>query len=292
MGKKESNILSRRLIHSYLSSIISISLVLFLVGIAGFVTVNARSVSDFFKENIKVSAILNLETTDQEAESFAMELRNKDFVREVDIISKEQGVKEMKALLGEDFLSVFETNPIPISLDIQLTAQYVTKDSLIKVEAALRDMPLVDDVVYQESLVELLNANLEKIGIILAIVVVLLLFISSVLINNTVRLNIYAKRFTIHTMRLVGATKGFISRPFVGQAFFQGFISGLVAVLALLGVLYLIRNEFNQLFMMFNYRLLMYVLGCVIVLGVLICIVSTLLVVRRMISLTNDELYY
>lgn len=292
MAKKESNILNRRLIHSYLSSIISISLVLFLVGVAGLVAVNAGAVSDYFKENIKISALLNLETTDQEAISFAEELQKKEFTKSVEIISKEQGVKEMKALLGEDFLSVFETNPIPISLDIQVSAQYVTSDSLKKVEETLREMPLVDDVAYQESLVELLNANLEKMGLVLAVFILLLLFISFVLINNTVRLNVYSKRFTIHTMRLVGATKGFISRPFIGQAFFQGLISGSVAVLALLGVLYLIRNEFNQLFLMFNFSLLAYVLLGVILLGVLICIISTIFVVRRLVSLTNDELYY
>jgi cell division transport system permease protein len=292
MAKKESNILNRRLIHSYLSSIISISLVLFLVGVAGLVAVNAGAVSNYFKENIKISALLNLETTDQEAISFAEELQKKEFTKSVEIISKEQGVKEMKALLGEDFLSVFETNPIPISLDIQVSAQYVTADSLKKVEETLREMPLVDDVAYQESLVELLNANLEKMGLVLAVFILLLLFISFVLINNTVRLNVYSKRFTIHTMRLVGATKGFISRPFIGQAFFQGLISGSVAVLALLGVLYLIRNEFNQLFLMFNFSLLAYVLLGVILLGVLICIISTIFVVRRLVSLTNDELYY
>jgi cell division transport system permease protein len=292
MAKKESNILNRRLIHSYLSSIISISLVLFLVGVAGLVAVNAGAVSNYFKENIKISALLNLETTDQEAISFAEELQKKEFTKSVEIISKEQGVKEMKALLGEDFLSVFETNPIPISLDIQVSAQYVTSDSLKKVEETLREMPLVDDVAYQESLVELLNANLEKMGLVLAVFILLLLFISFVLINNTVRLNVYSKRFTIHTMRLVGATKGFISRPFIGQAFFQGLISGSVAVLALLGVLYLIRNEFNQLFLMFNFSLLAYVLLGVILLGVLICIISTIFVVRRLVSLTNDELYY
>jgi cell division transport system permease protein len=292
MAKKESNILNRRLIHSYLSSIISISLVLFLVGVAGLVAVNAGAVSNYFKENIKISALLNLETTDQEAISFAEELQKKEFTKSVEIISKEQGVKEMKALLGEDFLSVFETNPIPISLDIQVSAQYVTSDSLKKVEETLREMPLVDDVAYQESLVELLNANLEKMGLVLAVFILLLLFISFVLINNTVRLNVYSKRFTIHTMRLVGATKGFISRPFIGQAFFQGLISGSVAVLALLGVLYLIRNEFNQLFLMFNFSLLAYVLLGVILLGVLICIISTIFVVRKLVSLTNDELYY
>lgn len=292
MGKKESNILFRRLIHSYLSSVISISLVLFLVGIAGIVAANAKGVSDFFKENITVSAIMNLEVSEVEAESVAKKISKKRYVKAVDIISKEQGVKEMKELLGEDFLNVFETNPIPVSLDIQVNAEYFSKDSLAMVQKDLQKEKMIAEVVYQESLVDLLNANLEKIGLVLGVFILLLMFISFVLINNTVRLNVYSKRFTIHTMRLVGATNGFICKPFAGQAFFQGMISSSIAVLALIGVMYVVRNEFNQLFELLDEMMLGAVLVAVILLGVLICVFSTIIVVRGMVSLTNDELYY
>jgi cell division transport system permease protein len=291
MGKKESNILFRRLIHSYLSSVVSISLVLFLVGIAGIVAANAKGVSDFFKENIAVSAIMNVEVSEVEAGAVAKEFLKKRYVKAVDIVSKEQGVKEMKELLGEDFLSVFESNPIPVSLDIQVNAEFFSKDSLAMIQRELQMDPMVAEVVYQESLVDLLNANLEKIGLVLGIFILLLMFISFVLINNTVRLNVYSKRFTIHTMRLVGATKGFICRPFAGQAFFQGIISSSIAVLALIGVLYIVRNEFNQMFLLFDMKVLGIVLLGVIVTGILICLLSTIFVVRRLISLTNDELY-
>lgn len=291
MGKKESNILFRRLFHSYLSSVVSISLVLFLVGIAGIVAANAKGVSDFFKENIAVSAIMNVEVSEVEAGAVAKEFLKKRYVKAVDIVSKEQGVKEMKELLGEDFLSVFESNPIPVSLDIQVNAEYFSKDSLAMIQRELQLDPMVAEVVYQESLVDLLNANLEKIGVVLGVFILLLMFISFVLINNTVRLNVYSKRFTIHTMRLVGATKGFICRPFAGQAFFQGIISSSIAVLALIGVLYIVRNEFNQMFLLFDMKVLGIVLLGVIAIGILICLLSTIFVVRRLISLTNDELY-
>lgn len=291
MGKKESNILFRRLIHSYLSSVISISLVLFLVGIAGIVAANAKGVSDFFKENITLSAIMNVEVNEVEAEGVAKKFSKKRYVKSVDIISKEQGVKEMKEMLGEDFLNVFETNPIPVSLDIQVNAEYFSKDSLAMIQKDLQKEKLVAEVVYQESLVDLLNANLEKVGLVLGVFILLLMFISFVLINNTVRLNVYSKRFTIHTMRLVGATKGFICRPFAGQAFFQGVISSSIAVLALIGVMYVVRSEFYQLFELLDVRMLGLVLLCVIAIGVLICVISTVIVVRRMVSLTNDELY-
>ncbi|HIZ85714.1 MAG TPA: permease-like cell division protein FtsX [Candidatus Coprenecus stercoravium] len=292
MAGNESNILYRRLLRSYFSSVISISLVLFIVGMTGVLIANARSVSNYFRENITVSAVLNVEADEADASALADELEQGGYVRDIRIVTKEEGVEEMKQILGEDFMDVFEVNPIPVSLDIQVAADYINTDSLLVIEKAIRDYPVVEDVVYQQSLVELLNANIERIGIIAGVFVLLLLFISVVLINNTVRLNVYAKRFTIHTMRLVGATKGFIVRPFVGQAFFQGLISGAVADVLILGALYMIRNEFYQLFSLFDAVLLGAVMAGVVLLGIVICILSTISGVRSQISLTKNELYY
>lgn len=292
MAKSENNILYRRLLRSYFSSVISISLVLFLVGMAGVLIVNARSVSNYFKENITVTAVLSVEADDADASALADELERAGYIKDVKIITKEEGVEEMKEILGEDFMDVFEVNPVPASLELQISADYISTDSLSVIEEALYAYPSVDDVVYQQSLVELLNANLERIGLIIGVFVLLLLFISVVLINNTVRLNVYARRFTIHTMRLVGATKGFITRPFVGQAFFQGLISGAVADVFILGALYLIRNEFYQLFSLFDAMLLGAVMAGVVILGMLICMISTSAGVRSLISLNRNELYY
>jgi cell division transport system permease protein len=292
MKKKESNILYRRLVRSYLSSVISISLVLFLVGLAGLLVANAREVSNYFKENMSVSAILDTDVSDNEAFNVATVLKRYPFVKEVVVITKEEGTKEMKELLGDDFLELFSTNPIPASLDLFIKADYIVNDSLVVIKNKLEKLPQISEVIYHESLIELLNANIEKIGIVLSVFILLLLFISMVLINNTVRLNVYSKRFTIHTMRLVGATKGFIRRPFNYQAFFQGFISGLVAVLFLLGVLILVRNEFNQLFMLFDYKILIFVLSGVVVTGIFICLISTTMIVNRLVSIHKDKLYY
>ena len=150
----------------------------------------------------------------------------------------------------------------------------------------------MDEVVYQQSLVDKLNTNLGKISLVLGVFLILLLFISFVLINNTVRLNVFSKRFTIHTMKLVGATKSFIRAPFLGQAVFQGLFSALLATALLLGLLFLLRREFSQLFEVFSLDLLLVVIGIVIVSGVLICLVSTFFVVGKLVSLSNDELYY
>ncbi|HIR33912.1 MAG TPA: cell division protein FtsX [Candidatus Coprenecus merdigallinarum] len=271
---------------------ISISLVLFLVGMTGVLVVNARSVSNYFKENITVTAVLSVEADEADASSLADDLQGTGYIKDVRIITKEEGVEEMKEVLGDDFMDVFEVNPIPVSLELQVAADYVSTDSLAVIETAIRANPSVEDVVYQQSLVELLNANLERIGLVAGIFVLLLLFISVVLINNTVRLNVYARRFTIHTMRMVGATRSFITRPFVGQAFFQGLISGAVADVFILGALYLIRNEFYQLFSLFDAMLLGAVMAVVVLLGILICMVSTSAGVRSLISLNKNELYY
>ena len=292
LSKSESNILYRRLLRSYFSSVISISLVLFLVGMTGVLIVNAKSVSNYFKENITVSAVLSVEADEADASAMADRLENTPYVKDIRIITKEEGVEEMKKILGDDFLDVFEVNPIPVSLELQVAADYISTDSLSVIEEALYEYPAVHEVVYQQSLVEILNANIERIGVVAGVLVLLLLFISVVLINNTVRLNVYSKRFTIHTMRLVGATKGFITRPFVGQAFFQGLIAGAVADVLILGALYLIRNEFYQLFSLIDAMLLGLVMIAVIVLGVLLCMVSTSAGVRSLISLTKNELYY
>ena len=291
MAKGESKIIGKRLVNAYLSSVISISLVLLLVGVAGLLLVNARSVSDYFKENMKVTVILKQDVTENEALAYRKSLDAKRFVRGSDYISKEQGAREMKALLGDDFLDVLETSPIPVSVELTLKADFVSADSLAMVKDEISRSPLVDEVVYQHSLVDALNANLSRISVVLAIFIGLLLFVSFVLINNTVRLNVYARRFTIHTMKLVGATRSFIRAPFLVQAIFQGMFSALVAIIMLLAVLFVVRNEFAQLFAIFRLELLMLVMGIVMVSGIVLCVVSTWLVVNRLVSLKKDELY-
>ena len=288
----EKRLVRRRLANAYLSTIISISLVLFLVGMAALLLMNAGSVSDYFKEHLQVSVLMKQEVGDEEAMAFQEELERLDFIRQTRFVSKEQGIEEMKAMLGEDFLDVFESAPIPASIDLTLEARYVSPDSLERVRAILMESPLVDEVSCQQSLIEALNQNLARIALLLGVFIVLLLFISFVLINNTVRLNVYSRRFTIHTMNLVGATKGYIRAPFLVQAVFQGLISAFIAILLLLTVLYFVRREFVQLFDIFPMRLLLCVMGIVVVSGVVICVVSTALAVGRLVGLSKDELFY
>lgn len=282
----------RRLANAYLSSVVSISLVLLLVGVAAMLLVNARGVSDYFKENMQVSVMMKQTVSDEAAMDFQTELEKKDFIKSTVFVSKEQGQREMADLLGDDFLDVFETSPIPVSISVTLKADYVSADSLSVVRDEISKSSLVDEVVYQGSLVDALNANLGKISMVLGVFIALLLFISFVLINNTVRLNVYARRFTIHTMKLVGATKSFIRAPFLVQAAFQGVFAAFVAIIVLIGLMFYMRNEFVQLFEIFRLDLLLAVIGIVLVSGLAICLISTWFVVGKLVSLKKDELYY
>lgn len=282
----------RRLANAYLSSVISISLVLLLVGLAAMLLVNAKGVSDYFKENMQVTVMMKQFVSEEEAIDYQRELDQKSFIGSTRFISKEQGKKEMEAMLGEDFLDVFETSPIPVSIDVTLKAEYVSADSLEVVKYEVQKSPLVDEVVYQSSLVDALNSNLSKISFILGVFIVLMLFISFVLINNTVRLNVFARRFTIHTMKLVGATRSFIRAPFLVQAAFQGVFSAFVAIIGLTAMMYFLRNSFEQLFEIFRLDLLLTVFGIVLFSGLAICLISTWFVVNKLVSLKKDELYY
>ena len=280
------------MVNAYLSSVISISMVLLLVGIASMILVNTDSVSDYFKENMKVSVLMLPEVSEEQALDYKETVASKPFIHTAEFVSRRQGEEEMKQMLGEDFLSVFETSPIPVSIDITLVADYVVEDSLEVVKNILSESALVDEVVYQKSLVEDLNANLGKISAIIGVFIILLLFISFVLISNTVRLNVYARRFTIHTMKLVGATRSFIRGPFLARAVFFGVLSALIAIMIIIGMLFVIKTGFVSLFELFDLRLLLLAMGIVLVSGVVICVVSSYFVVNKLLSLDKSELYY
>ncbi len=292
MSKGENKIMKRRLANAYLSSVISISLVLLLVGVASMLLVNAKSVSDYFKENMQVSVLLKDSVSEEKARSFAEQLQQKSYIKTTTYISKEQGQMELAEMLGEDFLDIFETSPVPASVEITLDADYVSSDSLQVVKDDISKSSLVAEVNYQGSLVDALNANLSRISLVLAFFITLMLFISFVLINNTVRLNVFNRRFTIHTMQLVGATRQFIRAPFMVQAAFQGIFSAFIAIIALIIMLFFLRNGFEQLFEIFRLELLLLVMGIVLVSGLAICMISTYFVVNKLVSLKKDELYY
>ncbi len=291
MADSSKKIIRRRLASSWISTVISISLVLLLIGVGTMLLVNARAVSDYFKEHVQVSVLMKPQVSEEESAKLCESLDALPYVKTTRLVSKEEGTAEMARLLGEDFLNVFETAPVPVSIDVTLTPQYVSVDSLDMVVAALGDSPLVEEVVCQTSLVEALNQNLEKISLVLGVLVLLLLFISFVLISNTVRLNVFSRRFTIHTMQLVGATRAFIRRPFVLQSAIQGLFAAFAAILMLLGGLWLLRREFSQLFEIFSLDALLVTMGVIVCSGLIICVLSTVIVVNRLVRFDRDRLY-
>ena len=292
MANKAKNIVHKRLIRSYITSVISISLVLVLIAAAAVFATNAGGLARWFKENMAVSVMLKQSTSEKEGRALAETLAKRPYVKESRFISKDEGAEEMKALLGEDFLSVFESSPIPLSIDLKLNGDYITKDSLDRVKANLLENRFVEEVVYQETLVDTLNANLRRISVVLGVVILLLLVISFALINNTVRLNIYARRFTIHTMSLVGAKRSFIARPFVRQAVVQGAVAGVIASGLLYGIIRWLSRDSDLLNMILDMRLVWAVLAGTVLVGIAICVISTLLVVSRVAYISRDDLYY
>src|SRR5574344_82779 len=292
MPKRENKMIRRRVANAYLSSVISISLVLLLIGLAALIAVNTRSVSNYLKENMMISVLLQDNVTDEQAESYVASINTLPYVHSSQLITRAEGTEDLKKMLGSDFLSVFETSPVPISVDVTLKAAYVEPDSLTFVTKALGASPLVDEVNCQESLVDTLSENLGKISLILGVFILLLLFISFVLINNMVRLNLYARRFTIHTMQLVGATRSFITAPFLRGATLQGLIASLLATGTLWALLSAVRKSFPELYSIFDIKMLLLVSGIIVVCGVLICVLSTWLVVYKLVGSSNDDLYY
>ena len=253
MQNLSNRLVRRRLFGAWVSTVISISLVLLLVGVASILLLNARSVSDYFKENLQVSVLMKQDVSEEQALAYQSSLAGIPGVKATTFISREQGIEEMAQMLGRDFLDVFSTAPVPVSIDVNLEAAYVSPDSLEVVKKAL--------------------------------------FISFVLIGNMVRLNVFSRRFTIHTMQLVGATRGFIRAPFIGQSALQGLFAALVAILMLVGGLFILRKEFVQLFEIFRLDTLLATMAIVIVSGVLICVVSTWIVVGRLVRFDRDQLY-
>ena len=282
----------KRIVNAYLSSIISISLVLLLTGIAALLIVHAGSVSNYLKENMHVSVLLHDEVTDAQADALAASLSDRPYIHSARVITREEGAEELKQMLGEDFLDVFESSPVPLSVDVTLNAAYVQPDSLARVTAALAESPLVDEVEAKQTVIESLTSNLARISVVFGVFILLLLFISFVLINNTVRASVFARRFTIHTMKLVGATCGFIRAPFVRAAVLQGLISSLLAVGMLWAALEMLRSSFPEMASIVDMKLFLLVCGGVVVLGILLCVVSTWLVVNRLVAASKDDLYY
>lgn len=290
--KTEKRTTKWRLRSSYLSSIISNALVLFMLGILMLLVFNAKRLSDFVKENIGFSVILHDDVREVEASFLRKTLDASNYVRLTEYISKEEAARELQEELGEDFIGFLGYNPLSPSIEVRLKAEYANPDSIRKIEDELMAYRPVKEVFYQKSLVDLVNENVRKIGAIILLFSALLFFVAIVLINNTIRLSVYSKRFIINTMKLVGATWAFIRKPFLVRGIVHGFYASVLAVALLCGVIYLVQQEFYEVINFGQIELLTIIFGLVLTIGIIINLISTFLAVRKYLKLKVDELYY
>jgi cell division transport system permease protein len=265
---------------SYLTTTISISLVLFLLGLIGLLILNAKRLSDYVKENIGFSVILKENVKEYDIFRMQKDFDATYYVKSTEYITKDRAARELQDDLGEDFVRFIGYNPLLASINVKLKADYANPDSIRKIEQHFLNFPQVKEVYYQKSLVSMINENVRKISLVILIFSGLLFIISVGLINNTIRLSVYSKRFLINTMQLVGATRNFIRTPFLFSAIFQGFIGAFLALCLLSGVIYFAQQELSEVISFRDYNILLLLYLLVILVGISITLVSTYLTVN------------
>lgn len=281
----------RRLISSYFSVVLSVFLVLFLLGILGLFIINSKKLADDFRENIAMTVFFKNEANDTIIKSFNAELKKAPFAKTFEYVSKEAAAKQHTDIIGEDFVTFLGENPLQNSFDIHLKADYVYKDSIAKVENQLRRNPMISDIVYDKQLVNLVNDNIKKVSMWILIISGFFTIIAVLLINSSLRLSIHSNRFIIKTMQMVGATKAFIRKPFLMRSIKLGMIGAGLAILALIGVLIYLENNFPDLGLLDDQLLIVLVLLSVFGLGILITWLSTYFATQRFLNLRTDDLY-
>lgn len=281
----------RRIATSYLTTIISITLVLFMLGLLGMLILHTQKLSEYIRENIGFSLMIHENVSEDAVIALGKHLDKQPYVKYTTYISRERAAREFEQELGEDFVSFLGYNPLLASLDLRLNASYANPDSMLIVEKKLIRFPEVKEVNYQKSLVEEINRNIRTISLIILGFALILLIIAIALINNTIRLSVYAKRFLIRTMQLVGATGYFIQRPFMWRAIFNGAISGIIADVLLIGILYLVVQEIPETAEFQDIQMLGILLVVIPLLGMLISWISTVFSVRKYIRMRTDSLY-
>lgn len=291
-GKTQPQTLKRRIFKSYLTSTISISMVLFLIGMLGVVLLNAERLAKYVRENIGFTLVLKDDMQQSDIDNLLASLKTANFVKEAEYIDKAIAAERLKTELGEDFTGFLGYNPLLSSVDVKLKADFATPEQLVVIERKLMEFPQIKEVSYQHDMVKTINENVQKIGFILLFFAVLLLVIFFALINNTIRISIYSQRFLINTMLLVGATDRFIRAPFIRQSIKYGLIGGFIANVLLFVLMLSYASELTGIISVDDFRIFGLVFFSVMVLGALISWSSTHMAVNRFIRLKFDELFY
>jgi cell division transport system permease protein len=292
MRTKEAKITRRRLRSSSVTSVVTIALVLFLLGVLGLLVLNAKRISDYVKENIGFSIILKEGAKEVEIIRFQKMLDTKRYVKSTKYVTKDEAARELEKELGEDFVDFLGYNPLLASIDVHLYARYANPDSIVHIKQDLKEFQEIKEVFYQKSLVELINQNIQKIGLIILIFSGFLFLIAITLIHNTIRLSIYAKRFIINTMQLVGATRSFIRRPFLFRGILWGIYASVLAMGLLTGIIYFLQGEFSNIISLEDVEILSLLYAGVVIAGILISLISTHIAVNKYLKINTDKLYY
>jgi len=290
MGKGDYT-MRRRLTASYATSVVSITLVLFMLGLVGILLLNTHKLSDYVKENVGISLYLNEDIREVDIFSLQKQLDSKRYVKETRYITREQAAEDFEKELGEDFVGFLGFNPLPSSIDVKLHAGYANPDSFAVLEKEFRTYPQVADVAYQKDLIYAVNMNVRKISLAILVFGSLLTLISLTLINNTIRLTVYSKRFIIRTMQLVGAHHYLIRRPFLLKGISQGIIGACLAILMLLLTLFIADRQMEGLFSFQDLRILGIIFSLILFAGILLSWFSTWLSVNKYLNMKTDNLY-
>lgn len=271
--------------------VISLALVLFMLGALGLILINANKLSTHFRENIGFQVYLKDAATPVQIDELMQELGSARFTRNVNLITKDKAAEQLRADLGEDFVAFLGSNPLLNAIDVKLNSDFVNADTLMVIEKDLMRKPFIKEVVYQKVMIEKLNKNTRAVALFLALFSIALLLIAIALINNTIRLSIYSQRFLIRTMYLVGATRTFISKPFILKGLRQGITAGIIAGLLLAGFLILASRFIPDLLQFQDENVLLILYGGIILIGILISSFSAFLAVMRYLHLRTSDLY-
>lgn len=275
----------------YVSTVISIALVLLMTGLLGLILVHAKNLSNYVKENIVLNIIVNDGAKEVDIQALQKQIDGNPYVLKTQYVSKELAARNLTKEMGEDFVDFLGYNPLLSSIDVYMKAEYANNDSITAFSNQLTKNPLIKEVIYQKSLIDMVNQNIRGIGLVILAFAFILLVIAIALINNTIRLAIYSQRFLIKSMQLVGATKNFIRGPFMTYGILHGFLAGLIAIILLLGILYLAQKQVPEILLLRNWLEFSFVFAGVIGIGILISGLSTYFAVSKFLRLKIYDLY-
>lgn len=291
MNKRKNKTLNIKIVSSSISVIISLSLVLFVVGLLSLILINTQRLSNYVKENVGFSIMIKEQVKEIELIEFKKILDAEEFTKNTRFVSKNEATHELEKELGEDFVSFLGFNPVLASIDVKLNSVYANNDSLQKISTQLARKNIVHEVFYQKDLIDKLNSNVRKISFFLISFSLILFFIAFALINNTIRLSVYSKRFIIRTMRLVGAKNNFIQKPFLITGIYQGLYSAIFAIFLLIGSIQLIQSETASILNINDLQIIGFVFIVLFCSGIIISSASTFFAVRKFIHLDEGKLY-